>query len=193
MGMDCIKTFYALGHQVLKECFPGLPRYEGLIKGLCRTVPTQIMMLQLLLAMSKKACKSSLFLADATPYPVCHNKRIFTHKVFEGLAKRGKSSMGWFYGFKLHLVTDEFGHLLALKVTSGEVNERKPFEQLLHSLKGTVVADAAYLSLELSETLAQKSLLLLTGVRKNMKKLMTRDQHKILKSRQMIEVTFGIL
>ena len=101
--------------------------------------------------------------------------------------------MGWFYGFKLHLVTDEFGHLLALKVTSAEVNERKPFEQLLQSLKGTVVADAAYLSLELSETLAQKSLLLLTGVRKNMKKLMTRDQHKILKSRQMIEVTFGIL
>lgn len=193
LGMDCIKTFYALGAGMLKHCFPNLPRYEGLIKGLCRTVPTQVMILQMWLMMAKKSCRSAVFLADATPYPVCHNKRIFTHKVFDGLAKRGKSSMGWFYGFKIHLVTDEFGHLLALKITSGEVNERAPFMQLLEFLKGTVVADAAYLSKDLSEQLWEKSIHLLTGTRKNMKKLMTVPQHQQLKSRQRIEVTFGLL
>ena len=145
LGMDCIKSFYALGYSTLKKCFPNLPQYEGLIKGLNRTVPTQVMILQLLLMMAKKRCTSSVFLVDATPYPVCHNKRIFTHKVFDGLAKRGKSSMGWFYGFKIHLVTDQIGNLLALKITGGQVNERGPLAQLLTSLQGTVIADAAYL------------------------------------------------
>jgi len=193
LGMDCIKTFYSLGRNILIKCFPGLPNYEGLIKGLNRTVRTQIMVLQILLMMSKKSCQSSIFLADATPYPVCHNKRIFTHKVFNGLAKRGKSSMGWFYGFKIHLVTDKFGKLLALKITAGQVNERNPLPHLLNALKGTVIADAAYLSKDLVEDLWGKSIHLFTGVRNNMKKLMTKAQHQKLKSRQRIEVTFGIL
>jgi len=193
LGMDCIKTFYALGKALFKSCFPKLPKYEGLIKGLCRTTPTQVMILQLLLMLSKKACDSIVFYVDATPYPVCHNKRIFTHKVFDGFAKRGKSSMGWFYGFKIHIVTDECGLLLALRITSGEVNERVPLSDLLSSLKGTVVADAAYLSRKLSQDFWKKSIHLFTGVRKNMKKLMTKKQHQRLKSRQRIEVSIGIL
>jgi transposase len=193
LGMECIKSFYSLGRNILIQCFPKLPHYEGLIKGLNRTVPTQIMMLQILLMMSKKSCRSTIFLVDATPYPVCHNKRIFTHKVFDGLAKRGKSSMGWFYGFKLHLVTDQFGQLLALQITSGQINERQPLYQLLNSLKGTVIADAAYLSKDLTKELWKKSMHLFTGVRSNMKKIMSNAQHQLLKSRQRIEVTFGLL
>ncbi len=133
LGMDCIKTFYGLGRNMLIKCFPGLPNYEGLIKGLNRTVRTQ------------------------------------------------------------NLVTDKFGKLLALKITAGQVNERHPLPHLLNTLKGTVIADAAYLSKDLVQELWGKSIHLFTGVRNNMKKLMTKAQHQKLKSRQRIEVTFGIL
>jgi hypothetical protein len=65
LGIDSIKSFYGLGRSILIQCFPQLPNYEGLIKGLNRTVPTQIMMVQLLLMISKKMCKSKIFLLDS--------------------------------------------------------------------------------------------------------------------------------
>jgi hypothetical protein len=56
---------------------------------------------------------SGVSFVDSTSLPVCHNRRIQQHKVFEGIAARGKTSMGWFYGFKLHLVVNDQGELLA--------------------------------------------------------------------------------
>lgn len=61
---------------------------------------------------------------DSTTLKVCRNQRIHNHKVFKGLAERGKSSMGWFYGFKLHLVCNEKGELLSFYLTQGNVDDR---------------------------------------------------------------------
>lgn len=63
---------------------------------------------------------------DATTLAVCHNLRIPQHKVFLGSARRGQSSMGWFYGFKLHLVISERGELLGCYLTPGNVDDRRP-------------------------------------------------------------------
>ena len=49
---------------------------------------------------------------DSTKISVCHNKRIRRNKVFNDVAGRGKSTMGWFFGLKLHLVCNEKGLLL---------------------------------------------------------------------------------
>jgi hypothetical protein len=50
----------------------------------------------------RKRTSNIYFFVDSALLKVCHNKRIFNHKVFKGIAERGKSSMGWFFGFKLH-------------------------------------------------------------------------------------------
>jgi hypothetical protein len=66
---------------------------------------------------------SGVSFVDSTPLAVCHNRRIQQHRVFEGVAARGKASMGWFYGFKLHLVVNDQGELLAGLLTPGNVND----------------------------------------------------------------------
>ncbi|MBW8310085.1 MAG: transposase [Candidatus Paracaedibacteraceae bacterium] len=44
-----------------------------------------------------------MYLADSTGLKVCHSQRIFNHKVFDGLTQRGKTTIRWFFGLKLHL------------------------------------------------------------------------------------------
>ena len=88
----------------------------------------------------KGAC-TGLSIADATPLAVCHNLRIERHRVFKGIAQRGKSSTGWFYGFKLHAVINHQGELLAIKVTSGNVDDRKGLLAIASGLFGKLYAD----------------------------------------------------
>jgi hypothetical protein len=73
---------------------------------------------------------------DSTPLPVCHNKRIGWHKVFTDLAERGRSSLGWFFGFKLHLIVDDPGESLAVCLMPGNVQDRKPVPRLAKKLWG---------------------------------------------------------
>jgi transposase len=54
--------------------------------------------------------------------------------VFDDLAARGKTSVDWFFGFKLHLVVNEEGELLNVHLTPGNVDDRKPVNKLLQSL-----------------------------------------------------------
>lgn len=106
---------------------------------------------------------------DSTPLAVCHNRRIARHRVFKDLAARGKNSMGWFYGFKLHLVVSDTGELLAACVTPGNVDDRKPVEALSRDLLGKLFGDKGYISQALFETLFERGLELITTLKKNMK------------------------
>ncbi len=105
---------------------------------------------------------------DSTPLPVCHNKRIGRNRVFADVAKRGKNSMGWFYGFKLHLIVNDRGELLAIQLTPGNVDDRKPVPQMAERLWGKLVGDRGYLSQPLFEQLFAQGLQLITPIRKNM-------------------------
>lgn len=106
---------------------------------------------------------------DATPLKVCENLRIPRHHTFRKAAGRGKSSTGWFYGFKLHLVVDDCGNILSFAVTSGNTDDRKPVPTLLKKVVGKVFGDRGYISKTLTESLAEQGVEWITSLKKNMK------------------------
>ena len=137
---------------------------------------------------SRLAASRGLAFIDSTPVPVCHNKRIARHQVFAGLAARGKTSMGWFYGFKLHLIVDDRGNLLAFYLTPGNVDDRKPVPHLAKKLWGKLIADKGYISQALFEQLFGQGLQLITPIRKNMhNRLMPLMDKLLLRKRSIIE------
>lgn len=125
---------------------------------------------------------------DSLPILVCHNRRIHSHKVFAGLAQRGKSSMGCFYDFKLPLVINEQGEVLGLTFTSGRVDDRQPVPQLVHQVWGKRFDGRGYISQRLFEQLGAEGLQLITKLKRNMKnKLMPMLDKLLLRKRALIE------
>jgi len=119
---------------------------------------------------------------------VCDNHRIATHKVFAGLAARGKTSMGWFYGFKLHLIVNDEGELLAFRLTPGNVDDRQPVVKLTAGLYGPLFGDRGYISQALHDVLLRHGLELLTKIRRHMTNRLLRLWDKLLlRKRALIE------
>lgn len=106
---------------------------------------------------------------DSTSIKVCHNLRIPRHKTFDGIARRGKGTMGWFYGFKLHLIVNYRGEIVAAKLTSGNVHDTQPVPELAKGLTDKLYGDKGYLSKALEEKLFNRGVTMITNVRKNMK------------------------
>lgn len=105
---------------------------------------------------------------DATALAICHNRRIYSHKVFKKIAKRGKTSVGWFYGFKLHLIINDRGELLAFHLTPGNVDDRRPVPQLTKALSGKLFGDKGAISKRPFQDLFDRGLQLITPIRKNL-------------------------
>jgi len=127
---------------------------------------------------------------DSTKISVCHNKRIRRNKVFAGFAKTGKNTMGWFYGFKLHLLCNDKGELLSFCLTPGNVDDRDPntLKVLTKKLFGKLFGDKGYISSSLFETLFDNGVHLVTGMRNNMKnRLMSLYDKIMLRKRSVIE------
>jgi Transposase DDE domain len=140
--------------------------------------------------------KTGLYYVDSTHFAVCKNIRINRHKTFESFAARGHSSIDWFYGFKLHMIINDKSEIVALKITEGNIDDRKAFEEMAikKDLKGKCYADKGYISKELFKRLYQKGLLLITGIKKNMKDYLMPILDKIfLRKRFIIETIFGYL
>ena len=133
---------------------------------------------------------SGISFVDSTPLKVCDNHRIHNHRVFSEYAKTGKSSMGWFYGFKLHLIINDEGDILSFCLTSGNVDDRN--EAVMNSLTkeifGKLFADRGYISQKLFEKLLESNITLVTRAKKNMKnKLMDFYDRVMLRKRAVIE------
>ena len=119
---------------------------------------------------------------------VCHKRRMGSHKVLAGLAPRGKSSRGWFYGFQLHLVINEQGELLAFALTPGHRDDRRPVKKLVRQLWGKLFGDRGYISQELFEQLWAGGLQLITKLKRNRKNQMMPLLDKLLlRQRALIE------
>lgn len=179
------KAFYLKYVQMyLKAEFPSLVSYPRFVALMPRAFGPLCAYLYSLLG----ECTGISFV-DSTPLAVCHNRRIQWHKVFAGLAERGRTSMGWFYGFKLHLVVNDKGELLAVQFTPGNVDDRKPVPNLSRRLYGKLFGDRGYISQSLAEQLWQeRTLLLITKLRKNMKNhLMLMIDKILLRKRAIIE------
>ena len=132
---------------------------------------------------------------DSTTLSVCDNHRIHYHRVFSGLAERGKSSMGWFYGFKLHFVVNDCGELLACRLTPGNVDDRTPVPILCSRLFGKLFGDKGYLSQPLFEQLMETfGLQLITKIKSNMKnRLMNLIDKLLLRKRAIVETVIDQL
>ena len=127
---------------------------------------------------------------DSTPIRICKNKRITRNKVFAGLAETGKSTMGWFHGFKLHIVINDKGEILSFCITQANVDDREPLknESFLKAVFGKLYADKGYISQKLRELIFVDGIHLITSIRNNMKNsLMSISDKILLRKRSVIE------
>jgi len=183
-GYRTFKTYYIDYVQTqLRGEFPHLVSYSRFIQLLPRVV-------LLLWAYAQSRCGrcTGIAFVDSTPLRVCHNRRISRNQVFQGMAARGQCSLGWFYGFKLHLIVNEQGELLAFTLTPGNVDDRKPVPRLAKRLFGKLFGDKGYISHPLFEQLWQQGLQLITAVKANMKnRLLPLIDKLLLRKRYIIE------
>ncbi len=138
---------------------------------------------------------SGIGFIDSTALAVCHNRRIPQHRVFAGIAQRGRTSVDWFFGFKLHLVVNDGGELLSCCVTAGNVDDRHPVPKLVHQLWGKLFGDKGYLSQPLADQLMEDyALELITKLRSNMQpKVMAAFDRFLLRKRAIVESIYDQL
>ena len=169
--------------QVLKAHFTGLVSYNRFVE-----LTKSVMVPLCCFLQTLKGDQTGIYFIDATTIAVCHPKRANRNKVFRGLAKKSKSTMGWYFGFKLHLVINDKGELIAFKVTSSTTDDRHPVVDLARSLSGKLFGDKGYISQKLFAKLYDQGLQLITRLRRNMKaKLMPLIDKLLLRKRSVIE------
>jgi hypothetical protein len=179
---------YGIGHQH-RDCFGALPHYDRFVS----LMPRLFVPLMLLLH-SLSGEETGVYFADSTKLAVCHNRRIQRHQVFDSLAARGNTSMGWFFGLKLHFVINHQGQIMALKITPGNTADSAVLDEITKHLTGKLYADKGYISRELFHRLWQRGLHLITGIRRNMRNhLMPLADKLMLRQRFLIETVLEIL
>lgn len=176
--------FYVKKH--LQSEFPKTVSYNRFVE----LAQTALLPLTIYLNTQKLGQCTGISFIDSTPLHVCHNKRIHCHKVFREFASRGKCSLGWFFGFKLHLVVNDKGELLNFAITQGNIDDRDPLisGRLLKNICGKLFGDKGYLSQKLFELLFINGIHLITKIRNNMKNTLMNINDKILlRKRALIE------
>jgi len=181
------KHFYTRYVQVhLGDLFPDLVSYERF------NARQERILMPLLLYLKHRGLGKSrgINYVDSTLLRVCHIKREKQHRVFRGVAKKGKSTMGWFFGFKLHLIINDRGELLSFYLSEGNVDDRnvEVMTAMTREIFGKLFGDKGYISKALAELLFQDGIQLMTKVRKNMKKQNLSDIDAILlRKRALVE------
>ena len=186
-GYRCLKHYYLRYVCVnLRHLFPELVSYNRFVELEKKVaLPLAIFIKKVLLG----EC-TGISIVDSTPLGVCRNQRMRMHRVFKGIAARGKCSMGWFFGFKLHLICNEKGELLNFMFTPGDVDDRKPLEYkpIIRFIYGKLVGDKGYISQNLFQRLFVDGIQLITKLKSNMKgALMSVSDRLLLRKRALIE------
>lgn len=183
------KYFYKSYLQLYQSEFPKMPCYDRFVALMPRVLYLLVLLLYCLFSPGK-----GMAYVDSTSLAVCHPKRIYNHKVFKGLASRGKTTKGWFFGFKLHVIINPQGALMRVRLTGGNVDDRQVIPQMTQGLTGLLFGDKGYISKELFLKLYRRGLKLVTGIKKNMKNmLMDWNEKVLLRKRSLIETVFDYL
>jgi hypothetical protein len=170
----------------LRDCFPDVVSYNRFIELSHRSAVPFMLFLH---HCCKGECTGISFI-DSTVLRVCHNKRIKRNKVFKDFAKVGRSTMGWFFGFKLHLIINDKGEILSFYLSKGNINDNnaKAVTNMTKSLFGKLFGDKGYISKALADLLFNDGIHLITAVRRNMKKKALSNEEKLLlRKRSVIE------
>ena len=179
------KHFY-LEHvsKYLVNDFPCLVSYNRFVE----LIPNSLIYLIYFLNRHCKGECTGISFIDSTSLKVCHNKRIPSNKVFQGLATQGKTSVDWFFGFKLHLIINDRGEILSCQFTPGNVDDRVPVKNMSKKLTGYLFGDKGYIKQELFEELYEQGLKLITKIKKNMKNsLIPMFEKVMLRKRAIVE------
>ena len=188
-GMACFKFFYMALLQIKDILFPRLVHYARFVKLIGYAFPALVCLLKSLMG---EATEYNFI--DSTPEPVCHTRRERRHKVFKGMAAKGKTSTGWFFGFKLHMIFNTRGELVRLVVTPGNTDDRSPVREMVKGLTTKLIGDKGYISKKLFEDLFKGGVQLITRIKKNMKNcLMDTTDKLMLMRRSFIETIFSSL
>ncbi len=186
-GFRCFKHFYMFYVQRhMQKEFPQTVSYNRFVE-LSQSV---LLPMGIFLKTCCLGTCTGISFVDSTPIRVCHNKRIKRNKVFKDTAEVGKSTMGWFYGFKLHIVINDKGEILNFAITQANVDDREPLknEGFLRQVFGKLFADKGYISEKLANILFVNDIHLITNIRNNMKNsLMTMNDKIMLRKRSVIE------
>lgn len=182
-----LKHFYTQYVQThLTSEFPKTVSYNRFVELQCKAAMP--------LAIFLKTCClgncTGISFIDSTPLRACHIRREKQNRVFKGLATKGQCSIGWFFGFKLHLIINDKGEILDFMLTQGNVDDREPLKNKSFHEKvfGKLVGDKGYISQTLFEQLFIDGIHLITKIRKNMKNSLMQIKDKILiRKRALIE------
>ncbi|KJV82099.1 transposase DDE domain protein [Orientia tsutsugamushi str. UT76] len=96
-------------------CLPSYSRIIQLWHGML--LPLVVLMHYL------KGEETGIYYIDSTKLAICHNKRTSSNRVFNRISKIGKSSYGWFLSFKLHLIINNKGEIMSVKITKGNKSD----------------------------------------------------------------------
>jgi hypothetical protein len=141
-----------------------------------------------------KGDSTGIYFIDSTKLAICHGKRTGSNRVFGKIAKIGMSSYGWFLGFKLHLVINNKGGIMAIKITKGNAHDLSAVELITKGLQGKIFGDKAYIAKDVFNKLYSRNLRLFTTIRKDMKNYLFELEDKLLmRKRSMIESVFNVL
>lgn len=185
-GYRCFKNFYlkSIMHHY-RHLFPEMVSYNRFVE----LMPKALLALCPFMK-SRYGKATGISYIDSTGLSVCTNKRIRRHKTFRDDAGRGKSSTGWFYRFKLHLIVSDTGEILNVKCTSGNTDDRSVLDEMCSVLFGKLFGDKGYISKEKTELLLDKyGVDLIITHKKNMKpRLITLFDKLLLRGRSIIEI-----
>jgi len=192
-GFKCFKWYYThVVKKIFASYFPDAFSYSRFIQLMAE--------LNLYLVFFMSACRLSVptdgNYIDSKKLVVSHNRRIKHHKVHKEYARRGKSSTGWFFGFKLHLIINHLGEIVLFKLSPGNIadNNHDLLNSIAEKVQGFLFGDKGYIS-KIAVSLKQKGLHLVTRLRKNMKvtQKLTPEQKYYMKHRGLIETVFDTL
>jgi hypothetical protein len=176
--MRTFKDYYTIMIRgLMKKDFPNAVSYNRFVELMKESILTMY-----LFSCCYRGKATGISFIDSMPLPVCHNLRIYSHKTLKEFANRGKSSTGWFYGFKLHLVINEYGEIISFTVTPGNVDDRnqKVINHLIKNLYGKLFGDKGYISKNLFKKLYTRGIYLFTKTKKNMIKTILNVEDKLL-------------
>lgn len=196
--MTILISFHLGGHRNLKHYyifyvskhmtseFPKLVSYNRFVE----LQQQAAFPLVLFLKLCRMGNCTGISFVDSTTVKVCHIKREKQNKVFAGTATKGKSTIGWFFGFKLHIIINDKGEIINFVITQGNVDDREPLnsETFIKSVFGKLYADRGYISQKLKEILFVDGIHFVYKLRNNMKGGELPLQDKInLRKRAVIE------
>jgi transposase len=163
-GCATLKKAYLLVRENWRGAFPRLVSYKqwvARLHALAEVVGRLLRAVALDLAEA-----DNFYLLDSKPLPVCHPIRHGRVRLLrEDGAYFGKSTKGWFFGFKLHLLIAERGHILAAVLTPGNWGDREPALALcLATEGGAALADMGYAGADFAGNLNEETEVLLLTV-----------------------------